>query len=140
MPFEAIVKLCTDFYSAEEIHAAKDVLWELVISVSFTGRKDLRLIRRKSTPLCSKNRVDMEDIMKALQVCDREGVILPVFYAVDLGRKHTSHITRKCGHVSGSRAAQPNAKRNEGPEECDAVPASGRAEHRSVIAFICSSG
>ena len=85
MPFETIVKLCSDFYSGEEIHSAKELLWELVISVIFPSRKDLRLIRRKSTSTGSKNRADMEDILKALQVCDRESVILPKFYAVDLG-------------------------------------------------------
>ena len=86
MPFETISKLCADFYSGEDIHSAKQLLWELVISVAFPSRKDLRLItRRKNTSSGSKNRADLEDVLKAIQVCDREGVILPKFDAVDLG-------------------------------------------------------
>ena len=86
VPFETILKIGTDFYSGDMIQEAKETLWESVISVVLPGRKDLRLIKRKATTAGCKERADLEDIMKALQVCDREGIVLPQFYALDLGK------------------------------------------------------
>ena len=84
VPFEVLVKSCTEFYDSEKIHTAKELLWETTITPKFPGRSDLRLIKRKNGAN-SKARADMEDILKALQVCDMEGINLPSFYAVDLG-------------------------------------------------------
>ena len=84
VPFEALIKICADFYASEKIHSAKETLWESVISPSFPGRTDMRLIKRKNAAN-SKERADMEDILKALQVCDKEGISMPQFYALDLG-------------------------------------------------------
>ena len=44
----------------------------------------MHLIKRKNAAN-SKERADMEDILKALQVCDKEGISMPQFYALDLG-------------------------------------------------------
>ena len=84
VPFEVLVKTCTEFYDGDKIHQAKELLWETTITPKFPGRPDLRLIKRKNGAN-SKARTDMEDILKALQVCDKEGILLPSFYAVDLG-------------------------------------------------------
>ena len=84
MPFEALVKTCTDFYSSEMIQEAKDLLWESVMTVFHGHRRDLRNIKRKNTGASSKARADCEDVVKALQVCDRDGTEMPKFYAVDL--------------------------------------------------------
>ena len=86
LPFESILKICTEFYSGELIQGAKELLWESAISAIFPARKDLRLIKRKSTSAGSKERADLEDILKALQACDREGVALPQFFALDLSK------------------------------------------------------
>ena len=85
MPFETLLKVCTDFYSGEAIQGAKEVLWESVISIVFPARKDLCLIKRKATSIGCKERADLDDILKALQVCDKEVIVLPQFYALDLG-------------------------------------------------------
>ena len=84
MPFEVLVKTCAEFYSSDKIQEAKDLLWETVITVSHGDRRDLRNIKRKNTGASSKARADSEDIVKAIQVCDREGTAMPKFYAVDL--------------------------------------------------------
>ena len=81
VPFEALVKICADFYGSEKIHAAKELLWEAVITPKFPG---MRMIKRRNGAF-SKERYDMEDILKALQVCDKGGVNMPQFYALDLG-------------------------------------------------------
>ena len=85
LPFEVLVKTCTDFYSSDKIQEAKDLLWETVMSVSHGDRRDLRNIKRKNTGANSKARANCEDIVKAVQVCDKEGTDMPKFYAVDLG-------------------------------------------------------
>ena len=84
MPFEALVKTCTDFYTSDMIQEAKDLLWETVMTVFHGDRRDLRNIRRKNTAASSKSRADCEDIVRALQVCDREGTVVPKFFAIDL--------------------------------------------------------
>ena len=86
-PFEVIVKQCMDFYSGDQIQAGKDLLWDTAIAASPTlsARKEMRNIRRKNTGAKNKERLDMEDIVKALQVCDKEGITLPSYYALDLG-------------------------------------------------------
>ena len=85
VPFETLVKICTGFYSGEKIQDAKEILWEKVVSVEFSARKDLRLVKRKATAAGAKEHADMTDILKALQVCDKEDTLLPQFYALDLG-------------------------------------------------------
>ena len=84
-PFEAIVKSCMEFYSQQAIQEAKDLLWNETITAAFPSRKDLRNIKRKGTSVGAKEKADLEDILKALQVCDREDVSVPQFCAVDLG-------------------------------------------------------
>ena len=84
LPFEVIIKNCVDFYSAEKIQEAKDLFWETVVAVSFSERRDLRNIKRKNTGASSKARADCEDVVKAMQVTDKEGTAMPKFYAVDL--------------------------------------------------------
>lgn len=85
VPYEALLKTCLEFYSMEQIQSAKELLWDEVISTVFAARKEMRHIKRKNTNAGSKEKADMEDILKALQVCDREGTTLPHFYAIDLG-------------------------------------------------------
>ena len=72
----------------KKIQEAKDLLWESVINVHHGDRSDLRCIKRKktgTTGTCSKETADCKDILKALQVCDREGTAMPKFCAIDLG-------------------------------------------------------
>ena len=83
VPFEALLKICIDFYGGTSINCAKETLWKSVIAPRFPGRADMRLIKRKNG-VHSKEHSDMEDILKALQVCDKEGVSLPQFCALDL--------------------------------------------------------
>ena len=82
MPFEMIVKVCTDFYQEREIREAKDQLWDVVISKISEDRKDLR---KKKSLKQDKKKSDMEDILKALLICDKEGTRQPLFYAINLG-------------------------------------------------------
>ena len=89
MPFEVLVKSCSDFYSPEKVQEAKDLLWKTVMTTHFGNRKDLRNIRRKNTGGSSKARVGCEDIVKAIQVCDKEGTEMPKFYAIAPCRKQT---------------------------------------------------
>ena len=87
VPFEMLVKQCVDFYSSEQIQAAKDLFWETAISLSpdISARKDMRNIRRRDNGTQKKERLDMEDLIKAIQACDKAGFTLPRYYLLDLG-------------------------------------------------------
>ena len=45
MPFGMLLTQCADFYSSEQIQAAKDLFWETAVSVSpdLSARKDMRI-------------------------------------------------------------------------------------------------
>ena len=90
VPFEALVKICTDFYPGDAILAAKDLLWDTVITEHHAERRNIR--RKNGT--CSKEKADCEDILKALQVCDKEETPMPKFCAVDLNNLPPATLER----------------------------------------------
>ena len=114
MTFETLVKTCSEFYSSEKIQEANDLLWKSVLNVFHKDRKDLRNIKRKNTGTNSKARTDCEDVVKAMQVCDKEGTPMPKFYAIDLGSVPSSSssldITVLLGQFSEIQAEMKEMK------------------------------
>lgn len=106
VPFETLVKICTDFYAGDAILEAKDLLWDTVIAEHHGERRN---IRRKNTGSCSKERADCEDILKALQVCDKEGTIMPKFCAMDLSNLPPATLERMDTAVLLSQLSQMQA-------------------------------
>ena len=106
VPFETLVKICTDFYSGDAILEAKDLLWDMVIAEHHGDRRN---IRRKNTGSCSKEKADCEDILKALQVCDKEGTTMPKFCAVDLNNLPPATLERMDTAVLLSQLSQMQA-------------------------------
>jgi len=79
IPFDDLVKLCCDFYSEDEITAARNIIavWH-------------KLPKRKGA---DKSRSTMEDILKCIL---NPVITLPVFYAVDLTRLPPTDV-KHCG-------------------------------------------
>ena len=42
VPFETLVKICTDFYAGDAILEAKDLLWDTVIAEHHGERRNIR--------------------------------------------------------------------------------------------------
>jgi hypothetical protein len=76
MPYDMLVKLCTDFYSEEDIECAKDVLHE---SIHFTREASRRRIKRRGD---SKKLHDFQDIMNAFLEFPTQDV--PIYVCRDL--------------------------------------------------------
>lgn len=78
MPYDHLVKVCTDFYRDDEIIAARNLLSEV------TGR---RLTQRKGSDM---KRSTIQDIVKVML---NPTTILPRFYAMELARLPPVYIT-----------------------------------------------
>jgi hypothetical protein len=74
LPLNIVVKLCTDFYSCEEIAKAKTMLFNIIPTQ-----------RRKITRIgAEKAKMDMNDIMKVLLECQPQDALSAKFVASNL--------------------------------------------------------
>ena len=75
LPFDHVVKLCTDFYSEEVITSSKQLLFS-----KCQGKTQLRLIKRSGENKAKADVTDTIQLLLSLQLCD-----IPIFAARDLG-------------------------------------------------------
>ena len=80
-PVNDVVALCDAFYDADDILEAKKTLFSLI------GERDsLRFVARRGKSGENPSKMNLEDIIHAMNKCDNDGIALPVFVSANFAK------------------------------------------------------